>query len=88
MPLAPEQYVPHEPQLLLSVCVLTQALPHHVWPLGHWQTPLVYAVAAGGQQPADCRELLSVPSKQVVPVAQVLPQNPQLFGPKAVQAYA
>ena len=40
-PLAPEQYVPQLPQLLESVSVLTQALPHQVVPVGHWQTPLV-----------------------------------------------
>ena len=87
MPLAPEQYVPHAPQLLLSVCVLTQALPHQVVPVGHWQTPLEKADAAVGQQFADGRPMLSVPTRQVVPAAvHVAPHWPQLFGPRAVQA--
>ena len=38
----PPQRLPQEPQLLLSVCVLTQALPHCVSPAPHEQLPLLH----------------------------------------------
>jgi hypothetical protein len=43
----PLQRLPQEPQLLLSVCVLTQALPHCVSPAPQEQLPLLHAPPVG-----------------------------------------
>ena len=83
MPLEHEEL--HVPQLLLSVCALTQALPQRVRPVGHWQLPLTRVEPVGQQMPTGRPGGYS-PVRQVVPVAQVLPQKAQLLLSMATQA--
>jgi hypothetical protein len=73
--------LPHTPQLLRSVWVLTQPLAHLVWPAGQEQLESV----PPGQADPSAHLQLHLPAEQVLvesPVltVQTLPQLPQFFG--------
>jgi hypothetical protein len=85
-PFPPVQTFPHPPQLLLSVCVLTQVLPQMTIPVGHPQTPLVQGLPGGQVLPhapqlkVSVCVLMQMPPHSVVPGGQThCPKEQTLF---------
>ena len=75
---------PHAPQLVLLVCVFTQAPPQAIWPVGQAQAPMVQVAPVAQLRPHAPQLVLLVcvftqlPPQFVRPVAQVVPQVPAL----------
>jgi hypothetical protein len=73
----PWQLCPQAPQLLGSLSVFAQALPHTLSPLGHWQEP-----------PFDTLVQVSPVTEQEPQAAPPDPQEVEDWPPKASQAVA
>lgn len=82
------QRVPHDPQLELSLAVLTHAPEQATWPVGHTQVPLALHTPPATPEQApevrgDALHAVVVPEHTMVPVASQPPEPPPQERPVA-----